>query len=292
MSVAPHRHGREHVAGGLVQLPEVGPYHLVQAGRPQVELEPGLDRIRACFGQRTRALVGAQQFGREQRVAGRQVQDAAQDRARPAARVVEHQALDHHRAHRRQPQVHLRLLDQHGQRLTGRVRPRGDQQHQRQVPAGPHQPPQQRERGRVEVVRVVGPQHHRTVGAELVDAIERRVTRIRVAGNVPQERPGDGEGVVAPALQAGHAADAGRAGLDRLQDRAGQEGLADARRALQDDARAGGHALLDHAEDEVADRPLDGGPVGRARPATGGLRHIPSISRPRAGSRPAWAPQG
>jgi hypothetical protein len=128
------------------------------------------------------------------------------------------------------------------------------------------------------VVRVVHPEHDRTAGAEFVDAIERRVTRIRLARTVPQERPGDAERVVAPARQAGHAADAGRAGLDRVHDRAGQEGLADARRPLQDDARAGGHALLDHAEDEVADRPLDGGPVGYARPATGGLRHIPSIN--------------
>ena len=99
----PHRQGGEHVTRWLVQLPELRLDHLVQAGTSHVKLELGLDGVRSGFRQGARILIGAQQFACEQRVAGGQPQDAAQQRARPPARPVEHQAFDHHPAHRGEP---------------------------------------------------------------------------------------------------------------------------------------------------------------------------------------------
>jgi hypothetical protein len=269
----PHRHRGEHVTGWLVELAEMGPYDLVQAGGLQVELEPGLNGVRSGVRQGARVPVPAQQFTDEERVAGGQSEDAAQPRAGPPARLVEHQAFHHHPAHRRQPQPYLRLPDEHGQRFTRRTRPGRDQHGQRQAPAGPHQPAQQRERGRVEVMRVVGAQHHRTVGAQLVDVIERRLSRISRPGRVTQELAGDGEGIVAPALLAGHPEDLGLAGRDGSQDVPGQEGLADARRALDDDAYPRRCALPDHPADKLLRGPLHGGAVRRRRPIAGQISH-------------------
>ena len=241
----------------------MGPDHLLQPGAAQVELEPGLDRVRVDFRQGAGALVRAQQFTHEQRIARGHGQDAAQQRAGPPAGLVVHQALDHHRAHRRQPQPCLRLIDEHRQRLAIRIRAGRDQQGERQAPAGPDQPTDQRQRGRVEVVRVLDAQHDRAVGAQLVDPVERRLTQIPGTGPVTQKRPGTGERVVVPARLARHAKDLCRTGRDGIEDRAGQEGLPDTRRALDDDAHPSWRVPFGHGEDQVAGGLLDGGTIRR-----------------------------
>ncbi len=58
----PDRHGGEHVTGRLVELTEMGPYDLVQAGGLDIKLEPGLDGVRSDVGQGARVRVPAQQF--------------------------------------------------------------------------------------------------------------------------------------------------------------------------------------------------------------------------------------
>ncbi len=190
----PHRHRGHHVAGRAAQLPEMGADHRLEAGATQVKLEPGLDQIRVGRRQGARAGVSAQQLGGEQRVARGEAQDAAQQRAGPPARPVIHQALDHHRAHRRQPQPDLNLPEKGGQRLTRRVRPGRDQHGQRQALAGPDEPAQQRQGRRVEVVRILGAQHDRPVGAQLVNPVEGRRTRIGARTDAAQQRPAAANG--------------------------------------------------------------------------------------------------
>ncbi len=120
------------------------------------------------------------------------------------------------------------------------------------------------QRARVEVVRVVGAQHDRAVAAQLVDQVEGRgrgIAAVRggasgrhggrsgAAWLAVQQRPEAGERVGAPARLTRHAEDLGRPGRNGLGDLPGQEGLADARRALDDDADPRGRPPLDHGED-------------------------------------------
>jgi hypothetical protein len=52
-----------------------------------------------CGSLELRRMPSAQQFPDEERVARGQSQDPAEQRARPPAGLVEHQAFHHHRAH-------------------------------------------------------------------------------------------------------------------------------------------------------------------------------------------------
>jgi hypothetical protein len=124
------------------------------------------------------------------------------------------------------------------------------------------------------VVRIVGAQHHRTVRAQLVDVVERRVGRIRVTGQVTQELAGRGERIVAPALLARHPEDLRLAGRDGRQDFPGQEGLADARCALDDHADPCRRWPPGHLEDQLPRGALHGGPVRRRRPSAGEIYHL------------------
>jgi len=110
-------------------------------------------------------------------------------------------------------------------------------------------------------------------------AAERHVAGIGVAGPAAEQRRGGGERVVAPSGFAGQADDLALAGRDRSSDLAGQERLADTRRALDDDAGPGGRAPLHHGHDQVADGLLDGAPVARLRQVAGATIHESSISR-------------
>ncbi len=68
------------------------------------------------------------------------------------------------------------------------------------------------------MVRIVGAQHHRAVGAQLVDVVKGRVSRIGIRVQVTQELTGDSERVVAPARLARHTQDLRRTGRDASQD--------------------------------------------------------------------------
>ena len=160
-----------------------------------------------------------------------------------------------------------------------RTRPGRDQHGQRQALARPHQPAQQRQRRRVEVMRIVGAQHHRAVGAQLVDVVKGRVGRVGVRGQVTQELIGDRERVVAPARLARHPHDLRRAGRDSSQDLPDQEGLPDARRALYHHAYPGRRPPFDDAEHQVPGGPLDGSAIGRQQAIAVADRHPASISR-------------
>ena len=110
---------------------------------------------------------------------------------------------------------------------------------------------------------IIGAQHHRTVGTQLIDAIERRLTRISDNRQVGEELPGDGERIISPALLACHVEDLRIAGRDGIQDLADQEGLADAWRAFNDNAYPGRRPLLDHCEYQVVYGPRHRGTIGR-----------------------------
>ena len=112
-------------------------------------------------------------------------------------------------------------------------------------------------------MRIIGAQHHRTVGTQLIDAIERRLTRIPARGQAGEELPGDGERIISPALLARHMEDLRIAGRDGIQDLPDQEGLADARRALNDNAYPGRRPPLDHCEYQVVYGPRHRGTIGR-----------------------------
>jgi hypothetical protein len=139
-----------------------------------VELEPGVNGVGPGLAQRARLLIGVQQLADEQRVARGEPEDPAQQRAGPAACLVEDEAPGHFRPHGCQPQLQPGVLGQRRQR-TGPGRARGDHDRERQAAAGPHQPAQQAERGGVEVVRVVAPEDHGTRGAHLIDQVEGRL---------------------------------------------------------------------------------------------------------------------
>ena len=259
----PDRHGGQHVTDRLVQLPELRPDQPVQAGGMQIEFEPGLDGVRPEFGQGPGVRVAAQEFTREQRIAGRRFQDAAKLRTRPPAGPVEHQALDHHPVHRRQPQPQLRLPQEHSQLLPDRKRPGADQHDQRQALARPHQPAQQRERSRIEVMGIVGAHHHRTLGAQFVDPGERRLTRILAIAPGAEELPGAGERIIAPVVIARQVEDLRGTGPGGSQDLPDQDGLADARRALEDHARPRGRTPLGDVEDQIGYGPRHAGAIAR-----------------------------
>ena len=95
-------------------------------------------------------------------------------------------------------------------------------------------------------MRIIGAQHHRTVGTQLIDAIERRLTWIPASGQAGQELSGDGERIISPAMLARYVEDLRIAGRDGIQDLPGQEGLADTRRALNGNAYPGRRPPLDH----------------------------------------------
>jgi hypothetical protein len=111
-------------------------------------------------------------------------------------------------------------------------------------------------------MRIIGAQHHRTVGTQLIDAIERRLTRIPASRQVSEELPGDGERIISPALLARHAEDLGLAGRDGIQDLPGQEGLADAWRAFNDNTYPGRRPPLDHCEYQVVYGPRHRSTIG------------------------------
>jgi acetyl-CoA C-acetyltransferase len=90
--------------------------------------------------------------------------------------------------------------------------------------------------------------------------------------------------------EARHAEDLRRTGRERIKDLAGQERLADARRALDDDAYPGRRAPLDHAEYQVARCPLHRDTIRRRRPVAGHVRHTSSIKRQAMPAGPAGAP--
>jgi hypothetical protein len=142
-------------------------------------------------------------------------------------------------------------------------------------------------------VRIVDAQHHRTFGTQLVDVIERRLTRIPAGGRAGQEWAsqelanqelasqelasqelasqelggqelgGDGERIISPALLARHVKHLRSAGRDGGQNVPDQKGLADACRALDDDAYPGRRLPLDHSEYQVVYGPRHCGTIGR-----------------------------
>ena len=90
--------------------------------------------------------------------------------------------------------------------------------------------------------------------------------------------------------EARHAEDLRRTGRERIKDLAGEERLADARRALDDAAYPGRRAPLDHAEYQVARCPLHRDTIRRRRPVAGHVRHTSSIKRQAMPAGPAGAP--
>ena len=73
------------------------------------------------------------------------------------------------------------------------------------------------------MVRVVDAQHHRTVGAQLVHAVERRITRLHARGRAIEELPGDSKRVVSPPSARPPLEDLRLARRDRSQDLPRQE---------------------------------------------------------------------
>jgi hypothetical protein len=148
---------------------------------------------------------------------------------------------------------------------------------QRQAAAGPHQPAQQRQRGPVEVVRVVGAQHHGPGRAQLVHEVERLVAQIPRRGRAAQKLPGRGEGIVAPARLTGHPDDPRRTRRHGTGDLASEVSLADAGGALDDDAGPGRTATFGEPMNQIVYGPGDRGPVRWRRPVAGQIRHRASI---------------
>ena len=162
---APHGHRGEEVAGGLVQLAQVGADALVQAGGPRASsnlASTSRGRSRPARRRPDRSAVA-----RRGTAGGPPPpRGPAAGRAGPAARLVEHQALGHHPAHRRERQPGRGLLVGTASG-SGRSLAAGDQDRERQAAAGPGQSPEQAQGGRVQELGVVGPQHHRPVARGL-----------------------------------------------------------------------------------------------------------------------------
>lgn len=92
--------------------------------------------------------------------------------------------------------------------------------------------------------------------------VERRVGRIPGRGCAAEQLLGHGERVGAAAPLACREDDLRGFGRNGTENLPGQERLADARCALNDDARPAGRVLLDYPEHQVTCGPGDGSTVG------------------------------
>ena len=153
--------------------------------------------------------------------------------------------------------------DEHGQRFAGRVGPGGDQRRPAEGCGWPR-PAAGAGSGWPRPGKCASSAHS-TTGPAAHSSSTRSNAASAAAGRLPglcrRADPGRGERLVPASLLGRQVDGPGRARRQRVQDLPGQEGLADARRALDDQAGSGRCAALDGIVDQLVSRLFCASPV-------------------------------